>query len=273
MKHKNVVLIISLLFVFSCKNKEIETNAENEAREVNQELHHQIETEHWTYEGERGPEHWAEIEKDSDCDGKFQSPINIIDIDAVIDHSLKPIDIHYSSNVKIHDVLNNGFTIQYDFEKGDYINIGEKKYELKQIHFHEASEHTINGIRYPLEIHMVHVSNDKKIAVLAVLAQEGKSSEPFTFLEKYLPVKKGEIKTIDAYFDLNLNLPDNKTYYTYSGSLTTPPCTENVSWYIFKTPITVSVDQVKQLQLLMPLSNYRNEQPLNGRIVKQNNGI
>jgi carbonic anhydrase len=273
MKYKDTVLILSFLLILSCKNKENETTSESEIREENLEFRHQIENEKWTYKGETGPEHWAEIEKDSDCDGKFQSPINIIDIDAVTDHSLKPIRIHYSSNVKIHDVLNNGHSIQYDFEKGDYITIGDKKYELKQIHFHEASEHTINGIRYPLEIHMVHVSNDKNIAVLAVLAQEGKSSEPFTFLEKYLPVRKGEIKTIDAYFDLNLNLPSNKAYYTYSGSLTTPPCTENVSWYIFKTPITVSVDQVKQLQLLMPLSNYRHEQPLNGREVKMNKGF
>lgn len=68
---------------------------------------------------------------------------------------------------------------------------------------------------------------------------------------------------------MNLNLPENKAYYTYSGSLTTPPCTENVSWYIFKTPITVSVDQVKQLQALMPVNNYRNEQPIYGRIVKR----
>lgn len=268
MKNNIILVVLLILFIFSCKNKVDSNNIETILNQENHKSTNQKENTHWTYNGETGPEHWAEIEKQSDCNGKQQSPINIIDIDVVTDTPLKPIGINYSSNVKIHDVINNGHSIQYDFEKGDYITLNDNKYELKQIHFHEASEHTINGIRYPLEIHMVHVSIDKKIAVLAVMAQEGESSEPFTFLENYLPVEKGETKEIDANFDLNLNLPDNKEYYTYDGSLTTPPCTENVSWYIFKTPITVSVDQVKQLQKLMPLNNYRIEQPLNGRIVK-----
>ena len=75
-------------------------------------------------------------------------------------------------------------------------------------------------------MHLVHISKANEIAVMAI---EGKSSKPFTFLENYLPVKNGETKLIDANFDLNLNLPENKEYYTYSGSLTTPPCTQNVT--------------------------------------------
>ena len=86
-----------------------------------------------------------------------------------MDASLKPINIFYSSNVKIHDITNNGHSIQYNFEKDDYITLGEEKYELKQIHFHEASEHTINGVRYPIEMHLAHVSKNNKIAVLAVM--------------------------------------------------------------------------------------------------------
>jgi len=222
----------------------------------------------WTYQGETGPQHWGEIEKDSNCSGTRQSPINIIDVESVADSHLKPIQIFYSKQVKIHDVTNNGHTIQYNFEKGDYIEVHDKPFHLKQIHFHEASEHTLNGIRYPLEMHLVHVSNDQQIVVLGILAQEGVPSEPFTFLENYLPVKVGETKSIDANFDLNLNLPDSREYYTYDGSLTTPPCTENVEWYVFKNPITISLEQVKQLQELMPINNYRNEQPLNGRVVR-----
>jgi carbonic anhydrase len=253
MKNKNIILVVIALIICSCKNKVEHINIDTTLNQDNHNSANQISHNHWTYSGETGPEHWAEIEKQSDCDGKQQSPINIIDIDVVTDTSLNSIDINYSSNVKIHDVINNGHSIQYDFEKGDYITLNDHKYELKQIHFHEASEHTINGIRYPLEMHLVHASEDHKIAVLAVMAKEGESSSPFTFLENYLPVEKGETKQIDAYFDLNLNLPENKEYYTYEGSLTTPPCTQNVSWYIFKTPITVSVDQVKQLQNLIPV--------------------
>tara|TARA_R110002167_G_scaffold266779_3_gene473566 strand:+ start:2896 stop:3717 length:822 start_codon:yes stop_codon:yes gene_type:complete len=268
MKLKTQCFVIITLALFSCRNNAENKNIDNPINDTDQWTDHQKEKTHWSYEGETGPSHWVEIEKQSDCDGEKQSPINIIDVAVVDDSSLSPIDIHYSSNVKIHEISNNGHSIQYNFEKGDHITLNGTKYELMQIHFHEASEHTINGVRYPLEMHMVHFDNQGQIAVLAVMAIEGESSAPFTFLENYLPVKTGEIKQINANFDLNLNLPDNKEYYTYKGSLTTPPCTESVGWYVFKTPITISLDQVKQLQKLMPLNNYRDEQPLNGRIVK-----
>lgn len=260
----NLVFVMCALFflTISCKdNKE----ATKDKQEPKKEAHKG----HWSYQGETGPKHWNEIEKQSDCNGNRQSPINIIDVDVLEDTSLQPINFAYSNNVKIHDITNNGHSIQYNFEKGDYITLNDEKYELKQFHFHEGSEHTINGIRYPLEMHLVHVSKHNKVAVVAVMAKEGESSEPFTFLENYLPVKQGETKQINANFDMNLNLPKNKTYYTYGGSLTTPPCTESVRWYVFTNPITVSLSQVKQLQELMPLNNYRDEQPLNGRIVKR----
>lgn len=266
MSYKTILLVLVSLAIVSCKRQTENTAVETTVNENNHETDH--EKAHWTYDGETGPEHWVEIEKQADCDGKQQSPINIIDVDAVEDTSLKPLNIYYSKHVKIHDVTNNGHTIQYNFERGDYIDLSNEIYELKQIHFHEASEHTINGVRYPVEMHMVHVAANNKIAVLAVMVQEGKSSEPFIFLENYLPVQIGETKLINSTFDVNLNLPENNEYYTYSGSLTTPPCTESVSWYVFKSPITISLKQVKQLQALMPLNNYRNEQPINGRIVK-----
>ena len=269
MKNKLSFLILIVFTLLSCKNKKTNGSIDATVHKEKHEVMHQKENKHWSYEGETGPEHWAEIEKESDCDGKRQSPINIIDINVIDDTSLKPIDIHYSANVKIHEITNNGHSIQYNFEKGDFIILNNDKYELKQIHFHEPSEHTINGIRYPLEMHLVHISKDNRIAVLAIMAKEGENSKPFTFLEKYLPINKGETKLIGTDFDLNENLPKNKDYYTYSGSLTTPPCTQNVTWFVYKKPITVSLDQVKQLQKLMPLNNYRNEQPINGRIIKQ----
>ncbi len=268
MKRELTIIVFIAFSVFYCKNKSENKSIEPTINIEKQEKINHNEHEHWTYDGETGPKHWAEIEKQSDCNGKRQSPINIIDKDVIVDDSLKPLDIHYSTDVKIHGITNNGHSIQYDFEKGDFIVLNDNKYELKQIHFHEASEHTINGIRYPLEIHLVHINKDK-IVVLAILAKEGESSEPFTFLEKYLPIYSGETKLLDAEFDLNLKLPTDKGYYTYNGSLTTPPCTQNVTWFVCKAPITVSVSQVKQLQELMPLNNYRDEQPINERVVKQ----
>jgi carbonic anhydrase len=243
----------------SCKQG---TQAQTEDLAHNEEIH-------WTYTGENGPEHWAELEKRSHCGGQQQSPVNIIDIEAIADSTLIPLDMHYYGQVRIHEVTNNGHSIQYNFEAGDYISLRDVRYDLKQIHFHEAAEHTLNGVRYPLEMHMVHVNADNEIAVFAIMAMEGAPSEPFTFLENYLPVDPGETKIIDACFDLNLNLPEGRDYYTYQGSLTTPPCTEGVTWIVFREPITVSVEQVKELQRLMPLNNYRGEQPLKGRVVKR----
>ncbi|RXP54265.1 carbonic anhydrase family protein [Lutibacter sp. HS1-25] len=257
MKQLSFIMLIAILAI-SCKEKKSQNT---------EETHSEHQEKHWTYEGETGPEHWDEIEANSDCNGMHQSPINIIEIDAKIDAELQPLDIHYSDKVKIHEVTNNGHSIQYNFEEGDFINLNNEQYDLKQIHFHEGSEHTLDGVRYPLEIHLVHLNKDKEIAVLSILVKEGENSEPFTFLEQYLPVKAGETKEINEYFDINLNLPSNKSYFAYSGSLTTPPCTENVSWFVFKNPITVSLEQVKILQALMPINNYRTEQPINDRVI------
>ena len=258
---KTKVLFISLLLVLgSCKNeqrldKESQKNSETEIGEHGEK--------HWSYQGETGPEHWAELEKDSDCGGMYQSPINIVNYST--NTSLTPIEVHYTKDTKIHDVTNNGHSIQYNFDPGDYIVLNDDTYVLKQFHFHEPAEHTIDGVRYPLVLHLVHVGKEGKYAVLAVMAKEGESSEPFEFLEHYLPLKEGETKIVDRSFDMNYNLPQQRGYYAYMGSLTTPPCTEGVQWLIYKEPITVSLAQVEALQKVMPLNNYRNLQPHNGR--------
>ena len=262
------VLVFSFVSLVSCENKG-DHKAKNSGKEQIENIH-EDDNSHWSYEGETGPEHWAEIERNSDCDGQSQSPINILTKDAVVDDEVKSLKIHYSKSTKIHDVVNNGHTIQYNFEAGDYIIFKGDKFELKQIHFHEAAEHTINGIRYPMELHMVHVNSQNQYAVLAVMVEEGESSESFDFLENFLPFKQGENIIVDASFNLNDNLPDDIKYYYYVGSLTTPPCTEGVNWFVFKENIVISIEQVKVLQNAMPLNNYRNENPLNGRIVQTN---
>jgi carbonic anhydrase len=264
---KNYILfllrsLIVLLLLNSCKDGPQNTSSNDLTIDDNES--------HWSYQGETGPEHWSEIEKNSTCDGQRQSPINIIDIEVMVDSSLTPLKFAYSENTKIHDVTNNGHTIQFNFEKGDYIVLNEKKFELLQIHFHEPSEHTINGIRYPIEVHFVHLNKaNNQLMVLAIFGKEGVNNELFTFLESYLPIQVGDTKYIGVSFDLNSSLPDNLDYYNYQGSLTTPPCTEGVNWYVIKSPITLSVKQVKELQELMPLNNYRKEQPINSRIIRQ----
>ena len=222
---------------------------------------------HWGYAGETGPTHWAELLKNSTCGGNQQSPINIITVNAVPDTGQAKLDIHYADSTRITDVVNNGHTIQYDFERGDYVTYGGTRYDLQQFHFHESSEHTIDGVRYPLVLHLVHTDAAGKYLVLAVMVKEGENSAPFTFLEQLLPLAVDEPRTVNKRFALEQNLPLERQYYHYTGSLTTPPCSEGVDWFVFRQPITVSHAQVETLGQLMPLNNYRDEQPLNGRVV------
>jgi carbonic anhydrase len=263
------LLAVILFFAFSCaENKNQENQGEADPEKVESTEH---EKDHWSYAGETGPEHWAEVEKNSDCGGMHQSPVNIPTTETLLDtsyHSLLKID--YQPDTKIKRVINNGHSIQYDFERGDFLEIMEDSFHLLQIHFHEPSEHTIDGIRYPVEMHLVHINKDRKYLVLGIMAKQGLSSHTFEFLESFLPVQPGEDREINTNFDLNQSLPENRDFYFYHGSLTTPPCTESVDWIVFKDPISISMEQIEILKELMPLDNYRNIQPLNDRTVMRN---
>ncbi len=225
---------------------------------------------HWSYSGETSPEHWVEIEKNSDCGGKHQSPINIVH--TTVDSVQNKDDLHilYTPSTLLSHVDNNGHSIQFNFEEGDSINYKNKTYFLKQIHFHEPSEHKINGIIYPIEMHLVHVGESGEITVLGIFGEEGYESQLFEFFESFLPLESGDSKEIHQKIDLSCLLLNDKHYYSYSGSLTTPPCTENVNWIVFKEPFILSEPEVLKLKEAMPLNNYRNQQALNGRIVHYN---
>ena len=258
-----------MLGIVSCKDQEKreETTGSMETETVVEEKKEK--PEHWSYDGETSPEHWAEIEKESSCGGSHQSPIDIVTADVVSQVSeLKASDINYNASTMIHDVTNNGHAIQYNFENNDnYVNFEGNRYDLAQFHFHAASEHSINGSHFPLVIHMVHVSEDKQYVVFAVMVTEGKESDAFDFLESYLPVQPGETKEIGVAHSFSEYLLTDFDHYYYKGSLTTPPCTEAVDWFIFKKPIEISPAQVKAIADLMPRNNFRPTQPLNERKV------
>lgn len=252
------LVVITLVQLTACNHKKHQTTAKHNHEK------------HWSYAGETAPIHWAEIEKNSDCDGNHQSPINIIHKQADSVQGTSDLKIHYSPSTYIEKVENNGHSIQFNFEAGDSIHYKNDTYFLKQIHFHEPSEHKINGIIYPIEIHLVHVNKNGQITVLGILGEEGDESHLFEFLESFLPLKNGETKTIHQQLSLEYLFEHSQEYYTYGGSLTTPPCTENVNWVVFKHPIILSVEEVLKLKNNMPVNNYRNEQALNNRSVQFN---
>ncbi len=231
---------------------------------------HKNDTKHWSYSGESSPEHWAEIARNGFCDGKHQSPINIIKTNtAKQDSHAGHLQIFYAPETKISKVENNGHSIQFDFEKGDSLLYKDQIYQLVQLHFHEPSEHTINGLRYPIELHFVHYNKQiARFTVLSVLGIEGKQSHCFEFFKHFLPIKNGETKEVEMSHDLNSLFPSSGNYFSYSGSLTTPPCTENVNWLIFEEAIELSEEEVIAFKENMPLDNYRNQQALNERKVQ-----
>ncbi len=259
-------LAFAMLMVIACKQAEQKSEEETtpEATEEQAEK-----PKHWSYDGETSPEHWAEIEKESSCGGSHQSPIDIVTANVVAQPSgLTAEDIHYDAETIIHDVTNNGHSVQYNFSDHDnYVNYKGKRYDLAQFHFHAASEHAVDGMHYPLVAHMVHVSEDKEFVVFAVFVTEGGESDAFDFIESYLPVNPGETKTIGQPHHFSGYLKNDFSHYYYHGSLTTPPCTEAVNWFLFKDPIKASPEQVKALADLMPRNNYRPTQPLNDRTV------
>ncbi|HEY6897892.1 MAG TPA: surface-adhesin E family protein [Rhodocyclaceae bacterium] len=233
------------------------------AHEVSAEAHHDI---HWSYEGEGGPENWSKIDaKNGVCaTGKRQSPI---DIGEGVKVDLEGIQFDYKpTQVRIED---NGHTIQVTPAEGNLIKIMGRTFELKQFHFHRPSEEKIRGRRFDMVVHLVHKDDDGNLAVIAVLLEKGPLEQPMIqALWNNLPLEAGMSVSPSVVIDLMKLLPVDRAYYTYMGSLTTPPCSENVLWMVFKQPVMVTPDQVSVFSRLYK-NNARPVQPSNGRLIKE----
>ncbi|RNF36311.1 carbonic anhydrase [Paracoccus methylarcula] len=221
---------------------------------------------HWSYKGKTGPEHWAELDPQYRvCKiGRSQSPIDLTDSNArgevEFTASYKPLPM---------TIWNNGHTIQLDATNSGALTEDGKDFPLLQVHFHDPSEHAIHGKHFPLEVHFVHRSADGQLAVLAVLIDEGKENPELAKIIQHLPRQSGEPQKIDGVeFDPAALLPKSLESFRYSGSLTTPPCSEGVAWHVLSTPITASADQITALSEVMGENN-RPVQAVNDRLVIQ----
>ena len=219
---------------------------------------------HWSYDGDEGPTHWGDLKPDySVCKlGQRQSPIDIRDAKKA---SLPPIQFNYKpSPLKI---INNGHTIQINYAPGSFITVGEKRYELRQFHFHHPSEEHVNGKAYDMVVHLVHADSEGQLAVVAVLLRSASTNPLIQRLWENLPRTEGKEESITG-VEVNAAelLPKSLGYYTFEGSLTTPPCSEGVTWFVLNTPAEVSADQVAAFAKLYP-HNARPTQPSNGRSI------
>ncbi len=220
---------------------------------------------HWSYQGEDGPEKWATLCPDyATCNGERQSPVDLSS--ALSTEAKVTIDrtYHCVSNIEI---VNNGHSVQVNF-KGDVVNvmtIDGKPYELKQFHFHCPSEHTLDGKHFAGEAHFVHVADDGEISVIGLFIKEGKKNELLEQIIRNIPVKPGEKHLITEEICPAKEFSPNDKYYIYEGSLTTPPCTEGVNWFVRKKVMEASKEQIETIKKVMPPHNARPVQPLNDR--------
>ncbi len=220
---------------------------------------------HWSYEGEGGPEHWGELKPEYRlcASGKRQSPIDIRDGIRV---DLEKIQFDYQPSG--FAVLDNGHTIQVNMAPGNSLQVMGRRFELLQFHFHKPSEERVNGRQYDMVAHLVHKDPDGRLAVVAVLLERGRDQPLVQTVWNNLPLEKGEALTAPGQMDLNQLLPEDRAYYTYMGSLTTPPCSEGVLWMVMRQPVQVSASQLNIFAKLYPM-NARPVQAGSGRLIKE----
>ena len=218
---------------------------------------------HWGYAGEVGPAHWSTLNPEYAlcASGACQSPIDIVrpeprDLD-------NPVFDYLASAISI---INNGHTIQVNYDAGSNVTIDGTRFELVQFHFHAPSEHRVNGKPYPAELHLVHKSADGMLAVVGLLITAGRENAALAPVFSQLPATAGPASKAAGTVNAADILPAAHTSFRYGGSLTTPPCSERVSWTVLSTPIEMSPAQIQAFTSLYS-GNNRPVQPLNSRAV------
>lgn len=221
----------------------------------------------WAYGGAANPTHWGELDSGfTQCEvGRDQSPINIEQSDVV---AANASNLRFNYQATPLDVVNNGHTIQVNYQPGSTLTINGDTYKLLQFHFHTPSEHNIAGDAAPMEMHLVHQNDAGQLAVVGVMLMADDTNNPaIADIWQQIPAEGGENKVEDQMINaLNL-LPAKTAYYSYSGSLTTPPCSEGVSWMVLAEPIHVSERQIETFTSLYPV-NARPIQATNGRQIE-----
>jgi carbonic anhydrase len=230
-------------------------------------LSHPAHPPHWSYAGEAGPADWSRLQPEfATCaTGQRQSPIDIRDGIRV---DLEPITFDYRPTG--FNVVDNGHTVQANLGAGNAIVVNQRRYELVQFHFHRPSEERINGRQYDMSVHLVHKDLDGRLAVVALLIERGGLHPVVQQVWNSLPLEKNDALAGPAPLNPALLLPEDKRYFTYMGSLTTPPCSEGVLWLVMKQPVSLSDQQLAVFARLYPM-NARPLQSSSGRLIKESN--
>ena len=222
---------------------------------------------HWGYNGAGGPDQWGLMKPEfSTCaSGTRQSPI---DIRSGVRVDLEPIQFDYRPTG--FRVVDNGHTIQVNLDGGNSIEVQGRRYDLLQFHFHRPSEERIDGRQFDMVAHLVHKDPEGRLAVVAVLLDRGSAHPLVQTVWNNLPLEKGSEVVVRANLDMNHLLPADRRYFTYMGSLTTPPCSEGVLWMVMQQPVPIANEQINVFSRLYPM-NARPVQSASGRLIKQSN--
>lgn len=215
---------------------------------------------HWSYDDENG---WAGAGPDAAAclHGQRQSPIELSDARRVDEP-----DFEFRYRAVFAEERNNGHTLEIASPAGETVFAGGAELRLVQAHFHDPAEHVIGGARLPLEMHLVHRAADGALVVIGVLFREGGAHPGLAALWRDLPGLRENAPPLRVAFDPGAFLPDDQTHFEYSGSLTTPPCTEGVRWLVFQTPLEASRTQIDAFRAAFG-ENARMLKPRNGRDV------
>lgn len=223
----------------------------------------------WDYEGPRGAEHWSQLDSEyAPCnEGREQSPVGIRDPQK----ANLPVLRFQSREGSLDHVINNGHTIRVDYRRGNgnLLAFGDQRYELTQFHFHHPAEETIAGWSWPMEAHLMYATRDGKLAGVTVFVRPGRSNSTVEKVWKHMPASEGWNEVSGVTIRPGGLLPaDRRSYYMYTGSVSAPPCTEGVTWFVLKEPIELSQAQIDAFAKLYP-NDARPIQPLNGRVVRE----
>lgn len=220
----------------------------------------------WGYVGEGATAHWAELDPAYRLckDGLAQSPVNIA---RFLQEEGLPLSAEYSP-VPL-SILNDGRTIKVNFEAGGAFGFGGEHYNAMWADFHTPSEHYFDGAPYPMEAHVFHKGDDGRIVALAVMMKIGRENEAIEKIWSNVAASGAVQKVDGVQVSVSDLLPAELDYYSYKGSLTTPPCHEGLQWFVLKKPIEISERQLRAFQSVFPV-NARPVQPLNTRVITGN---
>jgi carbonic anhydrase len=233
----------------------------------------------WEYEGPTGADHWSELDPAyATCNvGKEQSPIDIQSTDKTPLPALR----FDSKSGPLKYLVNNGHTIRVNYHDapgtGSQLIVGNNRFQLTQFHFHRPSEEYVHGKAFDMVAHLMYQSTDGTVVGVAVLLNAGRANATIRQLWEHMPKSESRVlpdfsheeeEIVGVAINPGSLLPHDLAYYTYMGSVTAPPCTEGIRWYVLKTPMDISAEQIDAFARLYP-HDVRPVQPLNGRIVQE----